>query len=493
MKLHWFSPLPPARTDIAHYTTRVLPALTARADVTLWTDQLKWDTDLDKCADVRSYRPDRMSWEDLNRDDMCIYHIGNNPAFHGAIWQVARRHSGLVVLHDSRLHHFFDGLYREQWRDLRSYLEVMGSYYGEAGRLDAEECFRTDARNIDYMAENYPLTEFALENALGVVVHTREAFDSLRQQCALPVNYSPLPFAPAQSPPILGPQDPGRTPYRLILFGYIGRNRRLNAVLEALAGLPERDKFHLDVYGEILGQSQNVRRQIASLGLKKHVTLHGFKPEAELNAALSRAHLAINLRFPTMGEASGSQLRIWAHGLPSLVTKVGWYASLPTGSAAFVRPDDNEIPDIKKHLHAFLASPGNFALMGKRGREVLEEDHAPAVYAQSIIDFVAKAQAFRSFAASYKLASRSGAEIARWDLPRLSDRINRRVAAEIHELAGSSDLTYLSWPAVSRWIHRRMSSESSHRLFMYKKLAGRAIRKCRRIYARSVKKFRPTR
>ena len=39
MRLNWFSPLPPARTEIANYTVRLLPALCASCDVTLWTDQ----------------------------------------------------------------------------------------------------------------------------------------------------------------------------------------------------------------------------------------------------------------------------------------------------------------------------------------------------------------------------------------------------------------------------------------------------------------------
>src|SRR5439155_4075393 len=56
MKLNWFSPLPPAKTDIAHYTARILPALRAHAEVTLWTDQKDWDESLNLNAKVRRYR-----------------------------------------------------------------------------------------------------------------------------------------------------------------------------------------------------------------------------------------------------------------------------------------------------------------------------------------------------------------------------------------------------------------------------------------------------
>ena len=91
MKINWFSPLPPAKTDIAHYTTRVLPALSALAQVTLWTDQREWDRALEQQAEVRAFRLGRVPWTELNRADANFYQIGNNPLFHGSIWQVSTR------------------------------------------------------------------------------------------------------------------------------------------------------------------------------------------------------------------------------------------------------------------------------------------------------------------------------------------------------------------------------------------------------------------
>ncbi len=133
---------------------RILPALSQRADVRLWTvSQARGSASasveaLSKLADIRTFDPDRVPWEELNRADACIYNIGNNPVFHGAIWQVARRHAGIVILHDTRLHNFFDGLYRVQWRDLAGYLEVLNFYYGEEGLRDGADCYRNEARNI---------------------------------------------------------------------------------------------------------------------------------------------------------------------------------------------------------------------------------------------------------------------------------------------------------------------------------------------------------
>lgn len=436
MKLNWFSPLPPASTDIAHYTTRVLAALSAHAEIVLWTDKREWDERLSEHAEVRFFQPESMRWEELNRADMSIYHIGNNPLFHGAIWQVSRQHPGIVVLHDERLHHFFDGLYRVQRRDLNSYLAVMERYYGAEGRRAGEDCFRRDAQNIDEIAERYPLTPHALELALGVITHTRETYRKLTGENRWPVAYLPLPFSAGPKPWRKAESAGNRAdapPFRLIVFGYLGRNRRLAQVLEALACLPAKQQFRLDIYGQILDEERHLRARIRALGLKQTVKLHGYVPEEELEAALASAHLAINLRYPTMGEASGSQLRIWKHALPSLVSRVGWYSALPAETVAFVEPE-REAVDLQKHLNDFLADPARFAAMGEQGRRLLEEQHAPETYAQAVVEFVAQAQKFRPRALSSQLATRAGALMSDWLGPTIPERVAKRTATEIAEL-----------------------------------------------------------
>jgi SAM-dependent methyltransferase/glycosyltransferase involved in cell wall biosynthesis len=415
MRLNWFSPLPRAKTDIAHYTARVLPALRKRAEIILWTDQTEWDPGLERYAEVRHYQLEQLNWVELNRGDMSIFHIGNDRLFHAAIWQVSRRHPGVIVLHDRSLQNFFAGLYRDQWNDHDGYVTQMGRHYGQAGR-QAAEAFWSGPLTIDYMVEQYPLTLLALENALGVLVHSEEGLDDLRQQTPCPIAYAPLPYPASPCSAHRGAAaariGADGAPYRIIVFGYIHVNRRLDALLEAIAGLSDRDQFRLDIYGQVW-DSDYVRTRIEAVGLREVATLHGFVPETELEHALTTAHLAVNLRYPTMGEASGSQLRIWDHALPSLVTPRGWYRYIPEDAVAFVRPE-SEVMDIQAHLRAFLADPDRFAKMGERGRRILEEHHTPEVYAQAIVDLVAEAQRFLPYAAVVEVAKRVDAEMEVW-------------------------------------------------------------------------------
>ena len=89
------------------------------------------------------------------------------------------------------------------------------------------------------------------------------------------------------------------------------------------------------------------------------------------------------MRDPSMGEASGSQLHLWQYALPSLVTQRAWYATLPEGTVAFVRPE-HEIEDIQRHLTGFLANPEIYRELGRSGRRHVAQRHSIVRCATSI-------------------------------------------------------------------------------------------------------------
>lgn len=429
MKINWFCPLPPARTSIADdYLAGILPFLSKQCELTLWTDQSEWDRELEKGASVRHFDPYAISWPELHKADVTFYNIGNNHLFHGSIWEVSRRHPGIVILHDLRVHQFFDSLYRAQWRDVAGYLAQMKRHYGDEGLRAATE-FVSGAVNVDFMTEHYPLTSLALENCLAVLVHSQEAFEHVEAMKQWPVAVASLPrtLPPQNNDGVSRATEP---PYRLVMFGHMGRNRRLNAVLEALGAMPERDAFQLDIFGDIT-DGRHLRSRIRKLGLGQLVQLHGYAPENELNEVLQTSHLAINLRYPTMGEASGSQLRIWYHALPSLVTDVGWYASLSRDTVAHVR-HEHERDDIQSHLTAFLKNPEQFAQMGRRGLRTLRELHDPEKYVQTVLQMAASARQFRVRKSAYDLARSAGTIMGSWTSSASPEPV--RIAKKIHEI-----------------------------------------------------------
>jgi glycosyltransferase involved in cell wall biosynthesis len=423
--INWFSPLPPARSGIAHYAIELLPILARQHEVVLWTDQEQVFPDAPGGARIVRYDPAAPPWREINEGEISIYHLGNHPAFHAGIWRVSTQQPGIVVLHDLSLHDFFS-IAVHTGQDRASYLAAMQRWYGAEGRRSAE-AYCAGGISPESMAQQYPLVREAVHNALGVITHSRQALEEFRETPACPVTTLDLPYAARNR---LITDRALCPPYRLITFGHLSRNRRLGPLLEAWAGMRERDQFRLDICGQIWDES-HIRREVERCGLSSNVNLHGFLPENQLDLKLRGAHLAVNLRYPSMGEASLSQLQYWDYALPTLVTRTGWYASLPEDATAFVRPE-HEVEDIQAHLRAFLNDPAAFQAMGRRGRGYLA-CHDPQKYVEALVQFASAALEQAPRAVARELARKTGADLSAWLHPAASayllDRASQEIAA----------------------------------------------------------------
>src|SRR5436190_23493154 len=89
MRVAFFSPLPPARSGIADYSDALLEALMRFVDVEVFASA------------PRSFDPARF--------DAILYQVGNN-GFHDFVYETALRHPGIVVMHESNLHHLITDL-----------------------------------------------------------------------------------------------------------------------------------------------------------------------------------------------------------------------------------------------------------------------------------------------------------------------------------------------------------------------------------------------
>ena len=85
-----------------------------------------------------------------------------------------------------------------------------------------------------------------------------------------------------------------------------------------------------------------------------------------------------------MGEASGSQLRIWSRALASAVTDTGWYASLPDNCVFKIRYT-HEAEDLEHLLQRLVAQPELAQRVGQAGAYQLAA-HAPTHYAQQLME-----------------------------------------------------------------------------------------------------------
>jgi glycosyltransferase involved in cell wall biosynthesis len=384
MRLNWFSPLPPARTDIAHYTARIAAALAERFEVTFWSDQTEVDrAALPPGATVRRFGAGAAGDERFRRAvfaGLNVYNLGNDARFHAAIAEVALAVPGVAVLHDTRLHHFAAVRSSADTPPFSGYLRLMTETYGAEGERVARSVMEHGGQVIDDYVAAMPLIEPFLAASIGAVCHSAAAAEEVRRRSDTPVLALPLPFASLARPP--ASHRAWTPPWRLAMFGFLNANRRLEPILHALAHWRGAPDFRLDVYGTLWDEAL-VRRLIQEGGLEGRVRLHGYVAERELDAAIAEAHLVFNLRHPTMGEASGGILRAWAAATPALVTDAGWYAGLPSEVARKVSVAA-ETADIRRAVLELARHPERYAAMGLAARARLEALHAPARYAAAL-------------------------------------------------------------------------------------------------------------
>ncbi len=441
MKIAWFSPLVPQHTEIANHTERLVPELRAKHEVRFFTEGPDGFLEPGRNHLYPASLGDTATelLLALNQIDLPIYNLGNHPGFFARTWFLSQTKPGVVILHDFKLHHFYEGIFRTHLADKERYLRSLWAHYGRVG-YDAGLAYWQQKISIDFMAQHFPMTEWAIHHALALVVHTPHALETLTRLTRTPVRMIPLAHTPQVAErPVSPPSDfdadgsfTRSRSVRLVLFGYLNVNRRIVELLTALAAMPERDRFEVQLVGK-LENRHDVETAVKTLGLRERVTLSGYVPEAELEAALDRADMAINLRFPTMGEASASQLRIWDHALPSLVTYTEGYATMPPDTVFFVQPG-NEAADIQNHLRHFLQRPDDFHQAGRRGRRWLLEHHLPSLYVSQLDELLAQAEFLRSRHNQLTLADRVGAASAPWiNRVPLTDR-ERFYASSISEL-----------------------------------------------------------
>ncbi len=418
MKIAWFSPRVPEHSEIAKNTERLERELTRQFDVRFFAERPAGfhEPAADRLYETTLGQAPTDLLIALNDVEVPIYNLGNNPAFFAKTWFLNQYKPGIVILHDLKLHHFFEGIYRERLHDEPQYLAFMEEYYGAPG-VTAGKLYWKQHLFIDFMADNFPMTAWGVRNALAVVVHTQPTLDAVEKETGLPAVLSTLPYDahPVVRPEIPLSDDPLAEPrVRVAIFGYLNVNRRVVEFFHALAAMEERARFEVHVFGTLLQRyEEDVKRDVTALGLRDQVTFHGYVAEEALDVGLAGCDLAVNLRYPTMGEASASQLRIWNHALPSLVTRVDGYAALSEEAVSFVRPE-HEREDIQSHLRDYLDRPEWHRRKGERGREILLEKHRSSSYVERLATLCAHLPELRSRHNRLRAADRVARGICAW-------------------------------------------------------------------------------
>lgn len=365
IRVAFFSPLPPARSGIADYSAALIEALRPFAEVEVFSGPAAFDP---------------------GRFDIALYQVGNN-GHHGFVYEAALRHPGVVVMHESSLHHLLAELTIKRG-DWDAYVAECVYNGGEAARARAESVRRQETPP-DY--EGLKMIRRLLQTARGVVTHSRFAADELRAEGFTG------PLAVISHGAWVPEAD--RNAYRrklgidegVPLAGIFGFLKPYKRIPEALRAFRRLTRLFPEAKLVLAGEPHPdlpLDPMIRALDLAAHVRVLGFTDARDFAGYLAACDAVLNLRYPTVGESSGTLLRALGLGKATLVSDVGAFRELPDDACLKVPVDSSEEDTILEYLNLLASRPEVAREVGARARAYVERECAWPLVARRYAEFL---------------------------------------------------------------------------------------------------------
>jgi glycosyltransferase involved in cell wall biosynthesis len=395
-RLAWLTPVPPAATGIADYSTEVIALLADRHRVEVFHDQDEVDSGA-LPASCRRFRAHLL----LERHraepyDLAVYQMGNS-AHHAFLYDLVPRMPGLLVLHDLVLHHsraraFLDSAVarayaREPWdsgrrEEARALVdryraEIAYVYPDQAGRL-VEVQLGTVGHLLPYA---YPLFRLPVEASRLTAVHNRFMAAAIGDESPrAPVARVAMPAVPA---PVKAQEVAalrarlGIRPDELVVgsFGLMTREKRIETVARAVARAASALPVRLLLVGPV-PDPPALAALLERTGVAARTVVTGRVPFGELPSHMEATDIVVHLRYPTARETSAALLRVLAQGRPAIVSDLEHLADLPTDAVVRVDVNDEE-GEVTRAVLRLGQRPMARRRLGDNAAAFMEREHSP--------------------------------------------------------------------------------------------------------------------
>ncbi len=359
--------MPPRRSGIADYSQALAAELRTLVELEIFDSALK------------VFDPARF--------DIALYQIGNNPD-HDFVYEAALRHPGAVVMHESNLHHLMAHLtiVRGDWDAYVAEAEWNG---GARARERAERA-RTLAVGPDY--DGVPMTRRLLESAKGVVVHSGFMVKEMRSAgYEGPVSRIPHGawIVEADGRGVRQRLGVDETSPLIGVFGHLKPYKRIAESLRAFRRVVrENDRVKMILVGEPHPDFP-VQTLIETLGLQAHVRIVGFAPGDQFTEHIAACDIVLNLRYPTLGESSGSLLRALGLGKAVLVSDLGSFQEFPADVCLKTPVDSSEEDFLYEYLTLLTQRSDLARALGASAKAWVERECNWKKVAEQFADFLA--------------------------------------------------------------------------------------------------------
>jgi glycosyltransferase involved in cell wall biosynthesis len=371
LKIAYFSPIHPQISGISQYSKELLLELKKYADIDLFLDKNVIPLEPEIIKNFRYFcYDDFKNMVKTENYDAILYHIGNNP-LHEYIYWTSLRYPGITVLHDYVLHPFIKHITLDKSKKIHYLIEILHAYPNKIGNIIKK--YIIDGPNSINVLE-YPLNERIPRTSKKVIVHSKYVKSLLKRYSNVyiiphgrnPVYYSENDIVNNKISLQLNNDD-----ILVSIFGFMNPNKRIDVVIRVFNRLQsEFSNIRLLLVGLI--NSDVIEKVKDKSG---NIDVIGYVTEDVYYRYLTVSDIIINLRYPTMGETSGTLLDAMAFGKPVIVSNVGSYKETPDNCCWKVDLDENEEELLYQFLKELIRNRKLREVMGKNGREFIARNH----------------------------------------------------------------------------------------------------------------------
>ncbi len=366
MRVAFFSPLPPSTSGIADYSQALIEQLKRVVEIEVFSDA--------GCE----FRP-----EDF---DLALYQVGNN-LHHDFVYETALRYPGVVVMHESNLHHLIAEITIKRG-DWNSYLREVEH---NAGIAALEHAHRVKALETGPDYEGIAMTRRLLESARALIVHSKF------MQCQMQKQGFAGPIARIPHGAWIPEVDRFAYRHRLgvdedtPLIGIFGHLKPYKRIAESLRAFRRLVRVEPRAKMILVGEKHPdlpLDSLIRALDLSPHVRVLGFAPIQDYAGYIAASDIVLNLRYPTAGETSGSLVRALGLGRAVIVTEIGAFAELPDDLCLKVPVGPGEEELIFEYLNLLVSRREIARSLGTRAKYYVEEESNWATVAHRYASFL---------------------------------------------------------------------------------------------------------
>jgi glycosyltransferase involved in cell wall biosynthesis/SAM-dependent methyltransferase len=366
IKVAFFSPLPPTRSGIADYSAALLDELKKLVDVEVFTS---------KPASFRA-----------GDYDVLLYQVGNN-VHHDFCYETALEHPGVVVVHEANLHHLVADITIKRG-DWDAYLREV-EHEGGPEALEFGQRVRRLEVGPDY--EGLPMLRRLLAGSKAAIVHSGCVESELVD--------AGFTGAVARIPHGAWIPQASRSEFRdrlgldeaAPLIGIFGFLKPYKRIAESLRAFRRLVRVHPTAKMILVGEPHpelQLQSMIQSLGIGAFVRVLGFRPIDEFVGYLAACDIVLNLRYPTVGENSGTLMRALGLGKAVMVSDIGSFSELPDSICLKVPVDANEEDYLFEYLNLLVSRPDARRTLGAKAREWVQTECTWPQVARRYADFL---------------------------------------------------------------------------------------------------------